>query len=141
VGSNPTPSASQSRVFSLWVLFRQKHCFCGRLRTSLTRAGTLFFYTFGKWLAFGQSFYVALTRSAVSSPHGAASISEILTLLSISSVTEAQRERCRDSVVVFGFKTTYKTAGTAKVPLSRTRSISLNLSDNCEGDDGWIAVT
>jgi hypothetical protein len=31
------------------------------------------------------------------------------------------RDLCRDSVAWIGFTTTYKTAGTAKVPLSRTR--------------------
>ena len=37
VGSNPTPSASQSRHFSLRVLFGGKHRFCGLKRISNAR--------------------------------------------------------------------------------------------------------
>jgi hypothetical protein len=91
MGSNPTPSAIQSHVFSLRVLFCQKYCFCGRLRASLTRAGALFFYTLGEWLAFGQSFSVALTTVPFQGHAAWPSISGIPTSLPIATVTETHQ--------------------------------------------------
>jgi hypothetical protein len=94
------PSASQSRDFSLPVYFNEMHRFRGPRRANKAWACNVYFS--GRRDTVTINPYFSHATEAV--PFQAEPIS-----------------LCRDSVACIGFTTTYKTAGTVKIPLSRTR--------------------
>jgi hypothetical protein len=122
VGSNPTPSASQSRFLSPGALSSEVLLLLPVARKSHPRRYPFLLYArrkAGIWAKFlrctDEQCRFKATRPA--------SISGIPTLLPIAGVTETQRERCRDSVTWIGFTTTYNNGGLPKSPQYKTNEL------------------